>query len=307
MRKLFLLSFIFLLCDVFAQEICQNDIDLRWENDTLYVTALSDSLPRFVVVSAEDGTTTYKQVVNDAIEDDWADEHPSDEIYSSLWTSARVNPYQVSVEKLNDSIPIDCSGFVMPYKGNITSHFGSRRYRYHFGTDIKLITGDSVYCAWTGQVRIVRYDPRGYGNFVVVRHRNGLETVYGHLSRVLVEENEYIQAGEVIGLGGNTGRSTGSHLHFEIRYLGNAINTEYLVDYEKFCMKDDQYLITKAQSFDYYKRLKEMQQAKYITVKSGDNLSLIAKRYGTTVNAICRLNGIKSTSVLKIGQRLRVR
>jgi murein DD-endopeptidase MepM/ murein hydrolase activator NlpD len=195
----------------------------------------------------------------------------------------------------------------MPTKGYITSKFGPRRYRYHFGTDIKVYTGDTIWCPFDGMVRIIDYEPNGYGRYVVVRHDNGLETVYAHLSRVLVEENLRIYSGEPIGLGGNTGRSTGSHLHFETRYLGNAINPELLFDFENHTIKEEEYLITKKNTFYHQKELKEMAAAKYHTVRSGDTLGALARRYGTSVSTLCRLNGIKSTSIIRIGQRLRVR
>lgn len=140
-----------------------------------------------------------------------------------------------------------------------------------------------------------------------MRHDNGLETVYAHLSRVLVHENQRVHCGEPIGLGGNTGRSTGSHLHFEIRFLGNALNPQLLIDFENNLIKDNEYIITKRNTFYHQKELKELAAAKYYTVRSGDTLGHIARRYGTSVSALCRLNGIRSTSIIRIGQRLRVR
>lgn len=307
-----------LLCVVcLSAQSLPEGLQLEIRNDTLFVTCSADELPRHVIVQAQDRANIYKRILNDAT-DDLMEDHPADDIYNSNWTKETINPYHQPIDSIQDSIRINCAGFVMPIatpqtakdnapRGYITSKFGPRRYRYHYGTDIKVQIGDTIYNSWDGQVRIVRYDPKGYGNFVVVRHPNGLETVYAHLSRVLVEENEHITAGEVIGLGGNTGRSTGSHLHYEIRYLGNALNTELLVDYKNFCMKDSVYLITKRSTFYHQQQLKEMQQAKYITVKQGDNLSVLARRYGTSVGALCRLNGIKETSIIRIGQRLRVR
>lgn len=308
MRKRQLLIFVVALslCTAAKAQSLPEDMSVEVRNDTLFVTCNADDLPRHIIVQAADRANIYKRILNDAT-DDLMEDHPADDIYNSIWTPEKVNPYQLPIDSLKDSIRIDCSGFVMPYKGHITSKFGPRKYRYHYGTDIKLQTGDTVYCSWEGQVRIVRYDPKGYGNFAVVRHPNGFETVYAHLSRVLVEENEHITAGEIIGLGGNTGRSTGSHLHYEIRYLGNAINTELLVDYQNFGMRDSVYTINKRSTFHYQQQLKEMQQAKYVTVKSGDNLSALARRYGTSVNALCRLNGIKPNTIIRIGQRLRVR
>ncbi|MBR1929444.1 MAG: peptidoglycan DD-metalloendopeptidase family protein [Paludibacteraceae bacterium] len=307
MRRLVLsISLLWCVVLVYSQQI-PKDIQLEIRNDTLFVTCQADELPKHVIVKAVDRVNIYKRMFYDET-DDLMEDHPADDIYNSIWTSEKVNPYAYSIDSIQDTIVIDCKGFVMPVKeGYITSKFGPRKYRYHYGTDIKVLTGDSIFSSWDGQVRIVRNDPKGYGNFVVVRHPNGLETVYAHMSRVYVEENEHVTAGELLGLGGNTGRSTGSHLHYEIRYLGNALNTELMLDYGKFQMRDTTYLITQKETFYHYQHLKEMQQAKYITVKSGDNLSVLAKRYGTSVRALCRLNGIKETTIIRIGQRLRVR
>ena len=192
----------------------------------------------------------------------------------------------------------------------MTSHWGWRKYRFHYGMDIKVQVGDSLRCPWDGQVRIVGWDPRGYGHYVVIRHDNGFETVYGHLSQPLYDENERIMAGDVLGLGGNTGRSTGSHLHFEIRYLGNAFNPELLLDIEKHELrnvKDDVYLLTKKGTYAHKEEIKQLQQAQYHRVKSGDTLSAIAKRYHTKVSTLCKLNHIKETTLLQIGQKIRVR
>jgi LysM repeat protein len=197
------------------------------------------------------------------------------------------------------------AGFVLHAPGYVTSPYGWRRNRMHKGTDIKVQVGDSIRSAWPGQVRIVGWDPRGYGYFVVVRHENGLETVYGHLSRPLVDEYEPVKAGYVLGLGGNTGRSTGSHLHWEIRYLGEAMNPAGLVDFSTGQLRNKE---------EYVIGIKAMKQAraeaaamKYHKVRQGDTLSGIAKKYGTTVKALCRLNNIKETKILQIGQKIRVR
>jgi len=192
-----------------------------------------------------------------------------------------------------------------PFKGEVTSRFGYRKYRFHYGIDIDLITGDQVINAFDGMVRVVRYD-KGYGNVIVVRNDNGLETVYAHLLRPLVDTNQMVKAGDVIGLGGNTGRSTGSHLHFELRYLGAAINPESIIDFENFKLLSDTVYLDES-NFHYLRRLKADKNAKYHIVQKGDNLSRIARRYHTSVNKLCYLNGIHATSIIRIGQRLRVR
>jgi len=155
------------------------------------------------------------------------------EIFTSFWNSDRVNPYGTSVT-IPDHHNIDVSEFHSPCPGYITSNYGYRRRfgRMHYGTDLKLQVGDTVRAAFSGKVRLTKYEGRGYGYYVVVRHTNGLETVYGHLSRFLVKPNQIVKAGEPIALGGNTGRSTGAHLHFETRYLGIPINPAAIIDFE---------------------------------------------------------------------------
>ena len=253
-----------------------------------------------------DTTSVYREFFIDET-DDLMENHPAGDIYNNIWTSTRLNPYKMPIDSLPDSVRIDLSQFRVPVTGYITSKFGPRRYRYHYGTDIKLQTGDSVLSSFSGKVRITDYDRHGYGNYVVIRHDNGLETVYAHLSKVLVELDQNVTAGELIGLGGNTGRSTGSHLHYEIRFLGNAMNPEKIIDVEKGMPYMHEYLITKNESFYYQKEVKAMAAAKYYKIRNGDNLSRIAARNGTSVRALCRLNGISPQKVLRIGQRIRVR
>lgn len=124
----------------------------------------------------------------------------------------------------------------------ITSKYGPRRRRMHKGIDLKVLKGDTIRAAFNGKVRIKAFERRGYGYYVVLRHPNGLETIYGHLSKILVEENQIVRAGETIGLGGNTGRSTGSHLHFETRFLGQAINPAEIIDFENGVPHQDTYV-----------------------------------------------------------------
>jgi murein DD-endopeptidase MepM/ murein hydrolase activator NlpD len=171
------------------------------------------------------------------------------DIYSEGWNSGRVNSYQ------NANIPsskvIDVSKFAMPIKHNlITSHFGFRKQfgRMHKGTDLKANIGDTIYASFTGKVRITKFERNGYGFYVVLRHDNGLETVYGHLSKFLVKENQYVKAGTPIALAGNTGRSTGPHLHFETRFMGIAINPEKIFDFANGTVQRDHYTFNRNSS-----------------------------------------------------------
>ena len=275
-------------------------------HDTLILGCDMELLPNKIIVRTKDGDVVYKLAPQFMFGDSTLfTHHPADSLYRHIWTDERVNPYGTLFDSLKEDVHISMAGFVLPAPGYVTSPFGWRRYRMHKGTDIKVQIGDSIRSAWPGQVRIVGWDPRGYGYYVVIRHDNGLETIYGHLSRPLVDEYERVPAGYVIGLGGNTGRSTGSHLHLEIRYLGEAMNPANVIDFTTGKLKNDQ---------EYVIGIKAMKQAraeqaamKYHKVKSGDTLSGIAKRYGTTVRKLCQLNKIKETKVLQIGQKIRVR
>ena len=210
-----------------------------------------------------------------------------------------------------DSIPVllidtaIAQVYTHPFLGVITSHFGYRRYRQHYGIDIDLVTGDSVRAAFDGKVRITKYN-RGFGKVVVIRHENGLETIYAHLSKFLIDTNQMIKSGNIIALGGNTGRSTGSHLHFEVRYMGKAMDPEGIIDFDKGTLINNEIVINN-DSFDYMKRLAADKNAKYHYIHKGDTLSAIAKRYKTRVSKLCYYNGINQTAILQIGQKLRIR
>lgn len=251
---------------------------------------------------------------------------PSNDLYSS-WDTSVIHPYSFAESFKQDSAlvrltePTDC-GFVLPFNGNVTSEFGWRKRRPHYGTDIDLETGDTVMAAFDGMVRIAKLN-RSYGNVVIIRHKNGLETVYAHLSKILVEAGQTLEAGQIIGLGGNTGHSFGAHLHFEMRYLGQAIDAEDFIDFATGTLKKNECLITKLDVETKYdlralhsRQKKDLNLArvtgskskhgKTITVKKGDTLGRIAQRNHTTIKAICKKNGIKQNKVLRLGQKLKV-
>ncbi len=237
---------------------------------------------------------------------------PAMDFYSG-WDMKKIHPYEQFLDSIADSTLLllvdgdDCF-FHPPTNGRITSGFGvrrwGRRYKFHYGTDLKLSTGDPVYAVFDGVVRIAQYS-RSYGYVVVVRHYNGLETIYAHFSKLLVVPGMTIRAGEPIGLGGSTGRSTGPHLHFEMRYKGVAFNPDKLIDFETMSLRSDSVYINKA-LFDHIKEVKRISAAKYHKVKSGETLGHIAIRYGTSVSTIKRLNGMRS-SFIRAGQTIRVR
>lgn len=217
--------------------------------------------------------------------------------------------------------------FAFPVEGQLTSHFGPRWNRFHYGTDIGMRTGTPIKAMFDGVVRYAKYCS-GYGNIVVVRHDNGLETYYGHMSKITAKPNQKVKAGEIIGLVGSTGRSTGPHLHLEIRYLGAAINPEHVINFEDFSLKAENEVIyltredfKPAGSTSKYQRSnsrysknanrslaknKSSRSGKSVTVRKGETLSQIAKRNGTTVKKLCQMNGIKGNKI-KAGQKLKVR
>lgn len=211
---------------------------------------------------------------------------------------------------LPDSFLIDLSGYTMPTPSTkITDVFGyrPRRRRVHYGLDVKVQTGDTIYAAFDGKVRISSYQRRGYGNFVVIRHNNGIETLYGHLSKKFVVANQNVKSGDPIGLGGNTGRSSGSHLHFETILMGKAINPAFLFDFVKQTVTGDSYLYRKPGS-KYVENGKVKTagpEPKYHKVKRGDTVSKIAHKHGVSQKTIYKLNGINSKTVLRLGMTLR--
>ncbi len=255
-------------------------------------------------------------------------ENPAASLYED-WS----NTYAHHATALPDSFRISLREFCMPTDSRvITSNFGARWGRQHKGLDIKVYIGDTIRAAFSGKVRIVRYEARGYGKYVVIRHNNGLETIYGHMSKQLVTENQEVRAGDPIGLGGNTGRSTGSHLHFETRLCGVALNPALMFDFRNQDVVGDEYMFRKntysresAQATSLrgvpggkasYDRLEasnsssqSKQQAKrssrFHKVSKGETLSAIARKRGTTVNALCRANGIKKSAKLRPGQILK--
>ena len=239
-------------------------------------------------------------------------ENPAFGLYPD-WNNQYAHHYDV---ELPEEYKIDLRHFCMPTPSTrITSNYGYRASfgRQHKGLDIKVYIGDTIRAAFSGKVRIVNYERRGYGKYLVIRHPNGLETIYGHLSKHLVKENQIVHAGEPIGLGGNTGRSTGSHLHFETRFLGQAINPAEMFDFVAQDVTGDYYIFrshkSKASSADKSSTTRPKPVARPRTkvhrVKAGESLSVIAAKRGTTVSKLCKLNGITRKTILRPGQILK--
>jgi murein DD-endopeptidase MepM/ murein hydrolase activator NlpD len=254
---------------------------------------------------------------------------PAEDLYED-WS----NKYAHHETTLPDSFRISLKEFCMPTDSRlVTSNFGARWGRQHKGLDIKVYIGDTIRAAFSGKVRVVRYEGRGYGKYVVIRHYNGLETIYGHMSKQLVTEDQEVRAGDPIGLGGNTGRSTGSHLHFETRLCGVALNPALMFDFRNQDVVDDYYMFHKSsyqRESAVANRLRGVgggsisaennedvelataapaasysQESRFHKVKKGETLYSIAKRRGTTVDAIMKLNHLKKNVKLRAGQILK--
>lgn len=278
------------------------------------------------------------------------DNRSNHKVYKDHWRTNQVFAYpDVSLGSLPESMEIqlieNLGDFHVPVLGRISSRYGPRGRSMHKGIDIGLPTGEPIFAAFEGKVRYARYNSGGYGYLVILRHPNGLETYYGHLCKLNVAVDDYVVAGQVIGYGGNTGRSRGPHLHFEVRYADLTFDPERIIDFSTGQLKYHTFVLERGY-FNVSSKMTEaleeyddvdgvftddngnplsseeivealedaaakpkptVNDAIYYRVKSGDNLSKIAARYGTSVGAICRLNNISSKSTLRIGQRLRVK
>lgn len=268
------------------------------------------------------------------------------EVFNRYWSEDSPNPYKMELKDLSDDISIwvvdTLKEFHCPFQEKVYSPFGYRHGRRHMGVDLPLRTGTPVKAAFSGKVRMSKYY-KGFGNLVVIRHESGLETFYAHLSKRMVSPGDWVSAGQTIGLGGSTGRSTGAHLHFETRYCGFAFDPQWLIDFENgilrhrlFILKkrfldagskyipesdEEDYLIMQADSSYYAARAAEeavkekeaaakaaeLAKAQYYKIRPGDTLGSIAVKYHTTVKKLCALNGISTRTTLRVGRSIRVR
>ena len=273
------------------------------------------------VVLFDNGTWLYYNLDKPEIPDSLDDDH---------WITEQVHSYNdIALKDLPEEVVLtlvdSIHGFCIPHPGYVTSRFKFRKKRPHKGVDIGLNKGDAIYAAFDGVVRaaLPTHMTGGYGNVLVIRHLNGLETYYGHLSSYIVESGDIVRSGELIGYGGSTGRSTGPHLHFETRYMGQAFDPERIFDFDRGTLRGETFILKKHYfSINSHQGMTDQQSvsaskkkpvdasggsAKYYTVKKGDTLSRIAKRNNTTVKKLCQLNGIRESKVLRVGQRLRVK
>ena len=273
-------------------------------------------------MKAVDSVALHQLILNEQAET------PAADLYED-WN----NKYAHRATALPDTFKINLRGFCMPTDNRVvTSNFGARWGRQHKGIDVKVYIGDTIRAAFSGKVRMVKYEAGGYGKYVVIRHGNGLETIYGHMSKHLVAEDEIVEAGQPIGLGGNTGRSTGSHLHFETRLCGVALNPALMFDFKNQDVVGDYYMFyrdTYQKESIVANRLRGVngrgdiasdedrelaiaapeatysKNVKFHKVKSGETLSSIARKRHTTIDAICKLNRIGKNIRLMPGQILK--
>ena len=286
----------------------------------IVVDTLSTESTALKVLLFNDGTWRYIQPITP---------ERDSTVYSRYWDNDNISPYRsVKLDSIPSSVAINLvdslKHYRFPYVGCITSRYGIRHRRPHNGIDMALKVGDTICSAFDGRVRFSKATDTGYGTLIIIRHDNGLETYHGHLSARLVEENDRVVAGQPIGLGGNSGRSTGPHLHFETRFYGQSFDPERIINFRTGELRRDYFLLKKSYFSIYSKYSQDFNaeaernaaekkenelsaEKRYYKVRSGDYLGLIAKRNGTTVSAICRLNGISPNTTLQIGKVLRVK
>ena len=286
----------------------------------IVVDTLSTESTALKVLLFNDGTWRYIQPITP---------ERDSTVYSRYWDNDNISPYRsVKLDSIPSSVAINLvdslKHYRFPYVGRITSRYGIRHRRPHNGIDMALKVGDTICSAFDGRVRFSKATDTGYGTLIIIRHDNGLETYHGHLSARLVEENDRVVAGQPIGLGGNSGRSTGPHLHFETRFYGQSFDPERIINFRTGELRRDYFLLKKSYFSIYSKYSQDFNaeaernaaekkenelsaEKRYYKVRSGDYLGLIAKRNGTSVSAICRLNGISPNTTLQIGKVLRVK
>lgn len=292
------------------------------------IDTLPTAVPGVNVLLYNDNTWHYSKS-NDYI--------ASSDVFSEAWSESVTNPYQVALDSIPETWAVWMVDALSEYHRptnatRITSKFGMRHGRRHQGIDIGLPIGSPLYAVFDGKVRVAT-TMHGYGKVMILRHNNGLETVYGHMSSFDMKPGDIVHAGDIIGHSGNTGRSTGPHLHFECRYKGLALDPLRIINFETGDLKqrimvlkrryfsassrydqdfDEEFLLVEddAKALELKKKKDEEEARKAMAwhkIRNGENLGSIARKYHTTVNAICRLNGIKNPNAISAGKTIRVR
>ena len=323
MRKTYILFFaLFVWLDTFANPLDSLAIKpIEKLQSALVVDTLPTADKHLSIVLFNDNSWRYIRT---------AEIEPDSTAFTRCWNTEKISPYrdEVTLSQIPSVVPIalvdSLRSYRYPIKGRITSRYGVRRRVNHNGIDIALKVGDTICSAFDGRVRFSKATETGYGTLVIVRHDNGIETYHGHLSKRLVEAGDRVVAGQPIALGGNSGRSTGPHLHFECRYMGQSFDPERIINFSTGDLRREE-LLLKRSYFSIYSKYEQdwngekaladadkkeaeiSAERRYYKVRPGDYLGLIAKRNYTTVSAICRLNGIRADAVLPVGKVLRVK
>ncbi len=324
----FLLIILFTFPNVVLSQESEQEVS---ENETIVTDDPEDVFFEKIML---DGKVSYRNETTGEIisqnkyielcESNVEDKHNHDN--HDYWDCEKINPYKDVVLPTPFKINFDQTTFTSPvdHKMVVTSRFGRRRRGAHRGIDIDLVTGDFVRSVLPGKVRFVGYS-RGHGKTVVIRHANEIETVYAHLSAYTVKENDKITEGQIIGFGGNTGNSRGSHLHLEVRYKGVCIHPEYVFNFDGSETINGQELwVTNGwkspRLHSSYRKSKikglsseeeavayQKSEPKYHKVRKGDTLSQLARSYSLRLSEICSLNSISKNSILRIGQMIQIR
>jgi murein DD-endopeptidase MepM/ murein hydrolase activator NlpD len=235
--------------------------------------------------------------------------YPADNMYSGKWDTRALFPYNTELSKHDTTLFLELTGdkngiYTPPVQGIVTSGFGWRDTTQHQGVDMELKRGDAVSCAFDGMVRVATRNYGGYGNVVIVRHFNGLETLYAHLYKIKVKPGDFVFSGQTVGLGGSTGRSTGAHLHFETRFKGIPINPKYFISFEEHCLASAHIELKKMRwGYTAFAADKD-----YYIVQKGDNIYELSRQFATSVARLRELNGFTARYPrLKAGDRIIVR
>lgn len=298
----------------FSKNFPTDDNDTKVDSTVVKtVVDTLDTSDKFTkVILYDDNTWEYFDTGRPIIDDTAFDE--------DNWKTDKIHAYkEVPLSLIPDEVDIllvdSLHPYHTPYLGKVTSRYCFRRTKDHNGIDLKLNVGDTIYAAFDGKVRVSEVTAKtgGYGNLIVIRHANGLETYYGHLSEHVVKADELVKAGEIIGYGGDTGKSTGPHLHFETRYQGQSFDPERIIDFTNGSLRDTMITLKKHyySIYSHYgqtdKESLAASQRIVHKIKKGDTLGGLAVKYSTTVSKICKLNGINKNTMLRIGRRIIVR
>ncbi|TAF93411.1 MAG: LysM peptidoglycan-binding domain-containing protein [Cytophagia bacterium] len=271
--------------------------------------------------SIDEGQTSVVEIIDSVqVGEDWV--QVAD--YYAIWDSKTINPYNLRPLDFEENITLQLyeSGkgrfWNLPTsETKVTSVFGPRWGRWHEGMDLDLNTGDPVFSTYDGIVRVVAYDGNGYGRFVLVRHYNGLETLYGHLSKTTVEPMQLVKAGDMLGLGGNTGRSYGDHLHYENRYEGNPFSPALIWDFPHQAIRNQRFVLS-SRAWDHLRGGRSvdaefdlskasLKRTVLHRVQRGETLASIASKYGLSTAVLAKKNRIRVSHTLRAGQRIKVK